>query len=315
VLGVVRRLRERGPRPWPGVLIALGLVLFAPKTLELVPRSWRLPEWTTLAAMGIGVLFVMTGVVAGTGWISYTMGRLLRRYGRGPVTLLAGARLMADPWNGSRTLGALLAAVVFGAGTLGFRADLSTEFASYARFNLLADPQASQYGTAEDTGFYYGAIRLVMVAVLLAVVIAAAGVLVTFAEGIVSRRRAFAAMTAGGVPRRTLGAMLFWHTFAPLLPALLLALGSGAALTRTMRTEVEIGGGDPYQVCADPAASDFATCAKRTIVDPVVTLPIPVPFGQLALLAGGALLAMLLVVAAGMLVLRASTDLEELRAG
>ncbi|GIF09548.1 FtsX-like permease family protein [Actinoplanes siamensis] len=313
-LGVVRRIRDRGPRPWPGVLIVLGLVLFAPRTLHLAPADWRMPEWAPLAMMGAGVLFVMIGVVAGTGWISYTAGRLLRRYGRGPVTLLAGARLMADPWNGSRTLGALLAAVVFGAGTLGFRADLSAEFDARARFDELADPQGGRYGTG-DTGFYYGAIRLVMMAVTIGLVVAAGGMLVTFAEGIVARRRAFAAMTAGGVSRGKLGATLLLTTFAPLVPALLLALGSGASLMRTIRTGVTVGGGDPYQVCVDPKAQDFSVCARRTIVDPLVHWPIPVPVGQLALLGGGALLAMLLVAGAGMLVLRSSTDVAELRAG
>jgi hypothetical protein len=314
-LGVVRRLRERGPQPWPGVLIVIGLLLFAPKTLDLVPRDWRPLQWTSLALMGFGVLFVMIGVVAGTGWISYTTGRLLRRYGRGAVTLLAGARLMADPWNGSRTLGAMLAAVVFGAGALGFRADLGGEFDAYARFNALADPQGGGYGAPEDPEFYYGAVRLVMVAVTIALVVAAGGVLVTFVEGIVARRRTYAAMTAGGVPRRQLGAMLFWVTFAPLVPSVLLALLSGGALMRTVRTSVRVGGGDPVQVCVDPNAQDFAVCAKRTIVNPLVDWPIPVPVGSLAMLGAGALLAMLLVVAAGMIVLRSSTDLEELRAG
>ncbi|KUL38991.1 FtsX-like permease family protein [Actinoplanes awajinensis] len=313
-LGVVRRLRERGPRPWPGVLIVLGLVLLAPETFDLIPKGARLPAWTPLAMMGAGVLCVMVGVVLGTGWISYTTGRLLRRYGRGAVSLLTGARLMADPWNGSRTLGALLAAVVFGAGALGYRADLWAEFTAYDRFNALSPADGGTFGAAEDQSFYYNGVRLVLVAVAIALVVAAGGVLVAFAEGIVARRRTFAAMTASGVPRRTLGSMLLWHTFAPLVPALLLALVSGASLTRSLRTEVEVGGGSGYEACVDPA-QDFTTCAKKIIVDPLVVQPVPVPFGQLALLGGGALLVMLLVVGAGMLVLRSSTDLEELRVG
>jgi len=241
--------------------------------------------------MGVGVLCVMIGVVVGTGWISYTAGRLFRRYGRGPVTLLSGARLMADPWNGSRTIGALLAAVVFGAGTLGLRADLATDLAAQDRFDQLTAPPGAAVDSGVDTGFYFGAFRLVMVAVTIALVVAAGGVLVAFAEGIVARRRTFAAMTAGGVPRRTLGAMLLVVTFTPLLPALLLALICGASLMRSMRTEVVVSG-------------DTLT----------FTLPIPVPVAHLALLGGGAVLVMLLVVGAGMMVLRSSTDLEELRA-
>ncbi|MFI1994709.1 FtsX-like permease family protein [Actinoplanes sp. NPDC020271] len=294
-LGVVRRLREDGPQPWPGVLIVLGLVLFAPRTLQkilhLAPEGGRLPDWLPLLLMGVGVLLVMIGVVAGTGWISYTAGRLLRRYGRGPVALLSGARLMADPWNGSRTIGALLAAVVFGAGTLGLRADLATDFAAQRRFDELIDPASAALNSAQDTAFYFGAIRLVMVAVTIALVVAAGGVLVALAEGIVARRRTFAAMTAGGVPQAKLGATLFVVTFVPLLPALLLALVCGVSLMRSMRTEVVV-------------TDDTLTLA----------LPIPVPIGSLALLGAGAVLAMLLVVGAGMLVLRSSTDLEEMRA-
>src|SRR3954453_11711916 len=81
--------------------------------------------------LGGGVLFTMAGVVLGVGWISYTAGRLLRRYGRGPATLLAGQRLITDPWNGSRTTAALLAAVIAGSVALGYRALLATTFRFY----------------------------------------------------------------------------------------------------------------------------------------------------------------------------------------
>ncbi|MEU4694615.1 FtsX-like permease family protein [Actinoplanes sp. NPDC023714] len=314
-LGVVRRVREKGPGPWPGVLILIGLPAFVGP--ELVPDDgngpdWNVPEWAPLVSMGVGALLVMTGVVLGVGWISYTAGRLLRRFGRGPATLLAGARLMADPWNGSRTLGALLGALVFGAGTLGFRAQLAADFEASERYSRMVDP--ARGGSGQDNEFYFGAIRLVMVAVAVAMVVAAAGVLVAFVEGIVARRRAYAALTATGVPRRTLRAVLLWHTFVPLVPAVLLALGAGTALFRMTGTEVRSGGGGTYETCVDPVA-DWATCAKQTLVEPLVVVPVPIPFGGLALLGAGALVAMLLVVGVGAAVLRSSTDLEELRAG
>ncbi|WP_229071692.1 FtsX-like permease family protein [Actinoplanes sp. DH11] len=312
-LGVVRRAREDGPGPWPGVLIAVGLVAFAAP--GLLPVGWEQPDWLTPVSMGCAVLLVTVGVVLGVGWISYTAGRLLRRYGRGPATLLAGGRLMADPWNGSRTLGALLGAIVFGAGTLGFRAHLATDFEASRRYEDLVagtDFAGIGYGTASDQEFYFGAIRLVMIAVSIAVAVAAAGVLVAFVEGIVARRRAYAALTATGVPRRTLSAVLLWHTFVPLVPAVLLALGTGAALFRLTGTEVRLGG--PYEQCVGPAP-DPAACVTETIVAPLLVMSIPIPFAQLALLGGGALLAMLLVVGVGAAVLRSSTDLEELRVG
>ncbi|MEV6350610.1 FtsX-like permease family protein [Actinoplanes sp. NPDC051851] len=315
-LGVVRRLRERGPRPWPGVLIALGILLFAIPSMHLTRPHWlsrvTLPHWTPYGVMGTGVFLVMIGVVLGVGWISYTVGRLLRRYGRGPSTLLAGARLMADPWNGSRTLGALLAAVVFGAGTLGFRADFLAEAAADERYNAL-QADGTGVGFGADPDFYLNGIRLVMLAITLSVLVAAAGVLVAFVEGIVARRRTYAAMTASGVPRRTLAGVMFWHTFIPLIPALLLALAAGVSLIRTVRTTIQVGG--DFEACLDPEATDIATCVKTTVIQPLVLLKIPIPFGELALLGGGALLAMLLVVSVGLLVLRTSTELEELRTG
>ncbi|MBG0565338.1 FtsX-like permease family protein [Actinoplanes aureus] len=310
-LGVVRRVREDGPGPWPGVLIGIGLPLsIAPKFL---PSDTQLPSWAPLAFIGAGTLCVMAGVVLGTGWISYTSGRLLRRYGRGAATLLAGGRLMADPWNGSRTLAALLGAVVVGAGIIGYEAMLRTEFRASEQYNAMIDPYATgEVGFGSGSEFYFGALRLIMIAVTVSIAVAAAGVLVAFVEGIVARRRAYAALTATGVPRRTLGNVLLWHTFVPLVPALLLALASGAALVRMMGSEVRHGG--EYEQCIDPNAT-FPTCAKETFVEPLLVVPIPIPLQQLVLLGAGALVAMLLVVGVGVMVLRSSTDLEELRIG
>ncbi|BBH65622.1 hypothetical protein ACTI_23070 [Actinoplanes sp. OR16] len=314
-LGVVRRVREDGPGPWPGFLIAAGLVAFVSPGLlaDLLPVHGEFPSWVAPVLMGGGVLLVTVGVVIGVGWISYTSGRLLRRYGRGAATLLAGGRLMADPWNGSRTLGALLGAIVFGAGTLGFRAMFATEFAASARYEEMIAGTGYPTSGYSDPEFYLGAIRLVMIAVSIAMLVAAGGVLVALVEGIVARRRAYAALTATGVPRRTLSAVLLWHTFVPLVPAVLLALGTGASLFRLGATEVRLG--EPFEQCIDPAAVDWETCARETIVPPSLVVPIPIPFAQLALLGGGALVAMLLVVGVGVAVLRTSTDLEELRVG
>ena len=133
------------------------------------------------------------------------------------------------------------------------------------------------------------------------------------AESIVARRRNYAALTATGVPRRTLFATLLMQTFAPLLPALLLSIGAGIAMTRSFTADVQIGGGEPYETCVDPRG-DWTICAKHVVVDPLVVMPIPVPVRDLFLLGAGAALAMLVVVGLGMLILRSSTDLEELRA-
>ena len=284
-LGVVRRSRERRPHPWPGLLIAAGLVVF-PATINR-PDRIHLSNAETSVLLGASVVAVVAGVVLGTGWISYTAGRLLRAYGRAPSMLLAGQRLITDPWNGSRTIAALLASVVAGAAALGFRAQLETEVRAYALDNRSStEPGHATYGLGAEPAFYYNGVRLVMIVVGLSAVVAAAGMLVALAESIVARRRAYASLTATGVPRRTLSAAVLWQTLTPLVPAVLLALGAGVSLMRLVGTAIE---------------------AQTTV------LHVPVPAARLALLGGGALLAVLLAAGAGLVVLRSSTDLEELR--
>jgi hypothetical protein len=92
-----------------------------------------------------------------------------------------------------------------------------------------------------------------------------------------------------------------------------LALGAGIWLMRLSGTTMRTGGDDVEQ-CVEPAA-DWATCAKVIVHNPLVELPVPLPVQHLAMLGGGALLAVLLAAGAGLLVLRSSTDLEELRVG
>ncbi|GGQ71066.1 FtsX-like permease family protein [Couchioplanes azureus] len=306
-LGVVRRTRNRAPWPWPGSLIVAGLVLFAlPRHLESIGGK------AMVTALTGGVALTMIGVVVGTGWIAHTAGRLLHRFGPRPAMLLAGRRLMADPWSGSRTFAALLAGVVAGAIALGYRVQLETQFRAFAAYNAMF-PADSTMGLAEDEDFYVGAVDLVMVAVGVGIAVAAAGVLVTLAESIVARRRSYAALAAVGVPRRTMSEAVLWHTLAPLVPAVLLALLSGVGLTRLMGTEISVEG--PTGTICDAACRAGTASPVALPTPPPVTVTVPVPVDTLAMLGGGALLAMLVVSAVGLLVLRSSTNLEELRAG
>jgi hypothetical protein len=310
-LGVVRRTRERGPWPWPAALIVAGLILFAlPDHLDDAN-----PSTNAVATMlSVGVALTMLGVVLGTGWISHTTGRLLLRLAARPSMLLAGRRLMADPWNGSRTLAALLASVVAGAITLGYRAQLTTEFDAYEQYNAGVRDGTSA-GAAAPEGFYVGAVDLVMVAVGVGIAVAAAGVLIALAESIVSRRRAYAALTAVGVPVRTLSGAVLWQTMLPLAPALLLALVSGAGIARLLGTEVRVGGNDGQTICEAACQAGTQPPVVLPATEPVLTLAVPVPVDLLALLGGGAFLAMLAVAGVGLLILRSSTDLDELRVG
>jgi FtsX-like permease family len=301
--GVVRLVREHRPSVVPGILIIAGV--FSPFVIKPFGR-WLYDLGAKLGitiGMIAGVLFVLAaiiGVIVGTGWITYTTGRILHRFARRPGALLAGRQLMADPWSGSRMFAALLTTVIIGAGVYGYRSLLTTQFEASAKASELA---GNGDGSGYDTGFYLGTIGLINLTVEIGAVVAAIGILVALAEGIVSRRRTYAALVATGVPRRTLGAAIAWQTLTPLVPAVLVALIIGFSLVRTPASSVTEGD----QSCVGDAVSCVPTAD--------VTLRVPVPVGDLALLGGGTLVVMMLVVGVGLLFLRMSTDVAELRAG
>ncbi|MEV0729881.1 FtsX-like permease family protein [Polymorphospora sp. NPDC050346] len=303
-LGVVRRsVRTGAPAPWPGILIAVGAAPF----VTLMPLSrWLaeqdVPNWLAPLALFLGALFAAAGVILGTGWLSYTAGRLLLRIGRGPATLLAARRLVADPWTGSRTLAALLACMLFAGGAAGVRAWITTgrdlqEEASRA--------DAAAHGYPYDpsgSDFYSRTLDLVDLAVGVGVVIAAGGLLVALAESIVARRRAYAMLVATGVPRRTLAASIVWQVAAPAVPAVGLALVLGAMLPRGIATEA---GGGRMETCVD------GVCVRSE----EVVRPIPVLWDHLLVFGAGGVVTVLVMTAVGLLFLRASTAVEELRVG
>ncbi|BFU47558.1 FtsX-like permease family protein [Krasilnikovia sp. MM14-A1004] len=300
-LGVVRRTRERRPSVLPGALIIAGV--FAPFVLSplgrwLIRVTSGVSATVVLLTMMLLVVAAVLGVVLGTGWIAYTTGRLLRRFARRPAALLAGRQLMADPWSGSRMFAALLAAVIVGAGVSGYRAYLATQFAVEAEMARRTGDESGY-----DTAFYFGAIDLIDLTVAIAVVIAAAGILIALAEGVVSRRRAYAILVATGVPRRTLGAAIAWQTLAPLLPATLVALTVGVSLVRAPGATVSSS--------ITSSNCDGPPCAATVVA---VTRHVPLPLADLTVLGVGTLAIMALVVAVGFVLLRMSTDPSELRA-
>lgn len=317
-LGVVRRIRDRAPRAWTGVPIVLGILIVAAIPVYRDDPPFSVPRAAGYALGILGVLLVVLGIIFGTGWISWTAGRLLVRYGRRPAALLAGRRLMADPWSGSRTLAALLAAVVFGAVALGFRQEFVISAAAHDEVNrLTGETDGGGIGFGAEPSFYLNAYFLVNVAIGIGLALAAAGVLVAMTESIVARRRTNAALVATGAPRRTLAGALAWQTLTPFVPAVLVALAVGTSLPRTlMGTEITAGSGrsgscaGTLEQCADEN-SPFWTWTES----PEVTRHIPVPLPELSLLGGGTLALMLLALVAGLVLLRSATDLEELRAG
>jgi hypothetical protein len=286
-LGVVRRVRrERAPLPWPGALIVLGLVSFGsivPVLKGFSDRDQSAPQWL-ITTMGAGGAVVATlGVILGTGWISYAAGRLLHRFSRWPSVLLAARRLTSDPWHGARTFAALLACVIVGAGAAELRGffrimrDLETASAGDARY------------VAEGDGFYLDTMNLVDLAIVVAVVIAAAGLIVAVGEGIVSRRRAYAALVASGVPRAVLARSILWHALVPIVPSVTLALVVGTWLTA-------------------PVTGDEVSNYGRSA-------PFVHAYDTIAAYGALAIGAVLVTVGVGLLFLRSSTAVEELRTG
>ncbi len=318
--GVVRRQRTRPPNPWPAALVIPGVGAFV--VIEPLARWFQraeapMPLWVLSLLLGGGGLLATIGVILGTAWLSHTAGRILYARSRGPATLLAARRLMADPWTGSRVFAALLACVLVGAGAAGVRAWFTAGFeVEQASNRAWAEAAGETYLDDSDRyAFYYRAFDLINAAVAVAVVIAALGLLVFAVEGIVSRRRAYTAMVATGVPRRTLARALSWQMLAPVVPAIALALVVGLAMPRAMSREAR-SGRQSGTVCE---ADDPALCEAldspylRTVETPEFVQPVAIPVGQLAVIGGVALAAVTVSLGVSLLFLRSSTDISDLR--
>ncbi len=306
-LGLVRRIREGAPQPWPGALIAAGVTAFLlidPLGRYALRHDWHVPAWILpLTTLFVGGMAAAVGVVTGVGWLSHTAGRLLTRFARRPATLLAGRRLLADPWSGSRALAALLAAVLFAAGAAwtrsAFRTQQLVNDASQRLINqangLPDDPSSS----AHDD-FYLRAMQLVGYAVLVAAAVAAGGLAVAVVTSIVERRRALASLTASGVPRSVLGRAVLWQSLAPAVPAVLLAMVTGLALGQGLAAPTTTSTSGSFGTCTPPP-------------DQPDLCRIAVPWTDLGVIGGWGFAAILLTAALGVVSLRASTAPEELR--
>jgi hypothetical protein len=311
-LGVVRRGKDRAPRPWPGLLIVLGVTVYAglsPTLQYLDRRGVHVPSGWILAALFLGGLSAAIGVATGAAWISYTVGRILGRYARRPATMLAGRRLQLDPWAGSRSLAALLTAVLFGAGaawvTASFRLQQRIEAQQDRQMQALA---GVPYVPSTDD-FYTRAMQLVGYAILVAGAIAAAGLAVAVITAIVDRRRNLAALTASGVPRSVLGRAIVWQSVFVAVPALVVAIATGLALGRGFAgSEVQQSAGS---VSYCPSSG---TCTTETVVElPAIRAAVQIPWGDLGVLGGWSLGAVTLSGLLGVAFLRSSTSPEELR--
>ncbi|MFS8498345.1 MAG: FtsX-like permease family protein [Micromonosporaceae bacterium] len=313
--GVARRHRTRPPRPWPGALIVLGVaaIAAAPSVARAYAWSGRtMPVWVPPVLLVGGAALATVGVILGTAWISHATGRVLHRLARGPAALLAARRLTADPWAGSRVFAAMLVAVVVGAGAVGIRAWFTAEFSAREEAWSAIARAAGWEHVPEDTSFYFSSLDLVDAAVTVGLIVAGLGLLVYLAEGLVSRRRAYAALVATGMPRRTLARAVGWQMLAPAVPAILLALTVGLAMARGYASEVRAAGAASFCTVDDESRCGEGSPFVRTIEVDVVR-PVGIPFAELAQVGAVALAAVVVTVGIGLLFLRASTDVTELR--
>jgi hypothetical protein len=316
-LGVVRKARrERPPAVWAGVVILAGIGSFAAFGPLINWANRGQYEWNSWAyphCMYLGAILSGFGIVLGTAWLSYTAGRVLHRFARRPAGLLAARRLMADPWNGSRTLAVLLICVLFGAGTAWVRSWFRTDQLAEQRYQQLASPGSE----SPVDPFYLRTMDLVDAAVFVGIALTAAGMIVALADSIVSRRRAYASLVATGVPRAVLGRSILWQAVVPAIPAIFIALVIGAGLVHTIASESVAGGGESSTCLVDDdrcrTAPPDDTSVWKVEREPEVRLTIPVPWTELARDGGIALAAVLATVALGLLFLRSSTELEEIR--
>lgn len=228
---------------------------------------------------------------------------------------------MADPFAGSRTFAAMLVALVIGSAAAGLSAltlaDVKAQGENTRRYAELS----GQSFVPEGTGFYERAYQLVGYAVLVAMVIAAAGLLVALADGILARRRALASLVATGASHGLLARALSWQVISPVVPAVALATLAGMLLPRLTvpgtndTADMEVWRctpmpGDPHDACADAA---YQQAHGTLLTAEKVPVTVHMPWGRLALLAGGAVTATVVVTLVGLLFLRMSTRVTELR--
>ena len=269
--------------------IAMRRVVISPLAVVRRARTRRL-RWWPLAVVAAG--FALLGVhlsPRGIGdpdiWLPLTAW--------GAVLLMAvGVALSATPL-GQLTARAALANATSPALRLAARCVLADPWTGSRSLALLlvgvlvgaASVQGLTYARARPgvvttwpaEGFTHG---LGQFAFALTIGVSAAGLLVATIEGLLGRRRTLVTLVAAGTPRGLLARAVVWQTMLPALPSIALALVVGVLAATLPRRE---------------------------------SLAVGVPWVELFLLAATAIGALLLASALSMSVLRASTDLMELR--
>ncbi|MFE0625809.1 FtsX-like permease family protein [Streptomyces sp. NPDC058864] len=214
----------------------------------------------------LAVALFAAGLFFGAAGLAVVTGRLAARSGR-PELLIAGERLLADPWAAARCHAAVMFAVLLGVGFAGVRRIMLDYLAAPPPF------PAVPYSRS-DLAFYHGGISIAGLAIAIVAAVTAGGLVVGAIESVVTRRRTLATLAATGVPRGVLLRAALLEAALPLVPTVVLA--SACAMTIT-------GGWW--------AATDMHVSASLPVLEPLLT-------------AAGLLAAALLAAAAGLPLLR-----------
>jgi hypothetical protein len=266
--------RRQPTRP----LVIAPAVIFAVGALGL--GGYGLLNTTLGSRRGLLIalaLFVVTllGLLLGAAAMSYLIGQLIAKVTGRPSLLIAGRRMIAQPYHSSRATASVLLGALLGSTVLGFKANFLT----------LVDPSDPSYAQT---------FRLLEIVMAVGITLAAAGLLVVQAESLVARRRVLTSLVAAGTPRRVLASSALFEAALPTVPCVLLATaaGFGASLGMLGRR------GYTYY----PAVNGRP-----------VELAVPIPWGDLFVLAGGTIAVVVVMAAASLLVLAPSTRAGELR--
>lgn len=275
--GVLRRVRSRPPRLVPLVLLVVGVIgIFGitPSIRAISSSGTRVSSGAIVAIFLLLLVVLVAGLLSGGGALAQAIGRLVVGRTSHPALLLAARRMISEPFAATRTSAVLTVAVLIAAG------------AQQLRLIVLA----SQGG---DDAFYAGAFDLVDLVLLIAGLLAAFGLLVAAAEGIVARRRSYAAAVAVGTPRAVIARAVLAELLLPLIPSLLIAAAAGTLAASSI-----------YGRTVDVVETDNVS---RTVT-------VGVPWTFVATIVVGALIASAIITSLSLLLLRRATDIAELRA-
>ncbi|MFD6753024.1 MULTISPECIES: FtsX-like permease family protein [Micromonospora] len=321
--GVLRQSRQQPVRAWPTLLLGIGLLglvaINAAMRSEYVRQGGfgaNRDDLFVIALLGCTVVMLL-GLMFTVAWIGYHSARLLLRVTRRPSALIAARQILADPHAGSRSFTVILVVTAFGAAAMMLHSWLVTDVA--VRTAAMLDPALGYDRPPLDlsgTAAFRSDVHTIVNTVLIGLIgVAALTLLIALVESGVARRRAIAALVAGGTPRAVLARALCWRVLLPAVPGIAIAGMVGMLGMRAFTTTATAGWS--RTVCVGTPAECAGPDAERHLEYREVThtLQTSVPWAEVGAVMSVALLAVLLVIGASVLMQRSTTDPAELRAG